>query len=95
VIAVVTLQNGWQNATTAPDENTLANAEGVLDFTVEYWDGDSWVMIPNGSVAGNDRALRRFTFAAVITTKIRVVITNSRNNWSRLVEVEAWGCPAT
>jgi hypothetical protein len=92
-IAVVTLQNGWQTATTAPDENTLATAEGILDFVVEYWDGAAWVAIPNGSVTGNDRALRRFTFTAVTTTKIRVVITNSRNNWSRLVEVEAWGCP--
>lgn len=92
-IAVVTLQNGWQNATTAPDENTLATAEGILDFVVEYWDGSAWVAIPNGSVTGNDRARRRFTFAAITTTKIRVNITNARNNWSRLVEVEAWGCP--
>ena len=92
-IAVVTLQNNWQNAATAPNENTLATAEGIIDFTVEYWNGSAWVVIPNGSVAGNDRALRRFTFTAITTTKIRVTITNARNNWSRLVEVEAWGCP--
>ena len=61
--------------------------------TIKQMPGESWVMIPNGSVVGNECALRRFTFAAINTTKIRVNITNSRNNWSRLVEVEAWGCP--
>jgi hypothetical protein len=49
------------------------------------------VTILGGNVTGNDKAWRQFIFAGVTTTKIRVVINNSRNNWSRLVEVEAMG----
>jgi len=91
-INVYTLQNNWTNAG-EPTETTSANAEGILDFDVQYWNGSTWVTVPNGSVTGNDKALRRFMFASITTTKIRVNITNARNNWSRLVEVEAYGCP--
>jgi len=33
----------------------------------------------------------RLTFPAVATTKIRVVVNSSLANYSRIVEVEAWG----
>ena len=93
-INVFTLQNGWQSGA-QPTLLTSASGEGILDFSVEYWDGTNWVTVPNGSVTANDKAWRQFLLAPVVTTKIRVVITNARNNWSRLVEVEAWGCPAS
>lgn len=92
-INVITLQNNWQNALTRPDQNTLASGEGILDFDVQYWNGQQWVTIPGGNVTGNDKALRQFLFTAITTTKIRVFVNNSRNNWSRLVEVEALGVP--
>lgn len=92
-INVFTLQNNWQNAG-EPTESTSASLEGILDFDVQYWNGTDWVTVPNGSVTGNDKAWRQFIFAAITTTKIRVVVNNSRNNWSRIVEVEAYGCPA-
>ena len=88
-INVFTLQNNWQ-AGAPVTLSSKADSEGILDFTVEYWDGSQWVVI--NAVSGNERAWRQFTFAPVTTTAIRVVITNARNNWSRLVEVEAWGC---
>jgi hypothetical protein len=91
-INVFTLQNNWQNAG-EPTLDTSASGEGILDFSVEYWDGSQWLTVTNGNVTGNDKAWRQFLFEPVTTTKIRVVITNSRNNWSRLVEVEAYGCP--
>lgn len=89
-ISVYTLQNNWQNAAVEPTETTSASAEGILDFTVEYWNGSAWVNI--ASVTGNDKAMRVFQFPQVTTTKIRVVVTAARNNWSRIVEVEAKGC---
>jgi hypothetical protein len=89
-IDVFTLQNNWQ-AGAPVTLSSKADAEGILDFTVEYWDGNQWVVIE--AVTGNERAWRQFTFAPVTTSAIRVVIANARNNWSRLVEVEAWGCP--
>ena len=89
-INVITLQNNWRTAG-PPDLTTSCSGEGILDFDVQYWNGAAWVNITGGSVTGNDKAWRQFTFAAITTTKIRVVVNNSRNNWSRIVEVEAVG----
>lgn len=90
-IRVYTLQNNWKNNPGEPDENTSCSGEGILDFDVQTWNGTDWVTVPGGNVTGNDRALRKFTFPAITTTKFRVVIHNSRNNWSRIVELEAYG----
>ena len=46
--------------------------------------------MPGGTVTGNDKALRVFSFPAVTTSKVRVIVNNSRNNWSRVVEIEAY-----
>ena len=91
-INVFTLQNNWTTAG-EPNLTTPATGEGILDFDVQYWNGTAWVTVPGGSVTGNDKAWRQFLFTAVTTTKIRVAVNNSRNNYSRIVEVEAFGCP--
>lgn len=90
-IDVITLQNNWTSAG-QPDLTTFCSAEGILDFDVQYWNGSDWVTVPSGSVTGNDKAWRQFTFTPVTTTKIRVVVNNSRNNYSRIVGLEAYGC---
>ena len=90
-IRVYTLQNDYRN----PVEPTLltpADFYGIEDFNVEYWDGDSWETVTGGNVTGNDKAMRIFAFAPVTTSKIRVVVTKARMNWSRITEVEAFGC---
>jgi len=89
-INVFTLQNNWTTAG-QPTLTTPATGEGILDFDVQYWNGSAWVTVPSGSVTGNDKAWRQFLFSAITTTKIRVVVNNSRNNYSRIVEVEAFG----
>jgi len=90
-IRVYTLQNNWTTAG-EPDANTPATGEGILDFRLEYWTGTAWTQIPGTpNVTDNDKAMRAFTFPAVTTSKIRVVVTASRNNWSRIVELEAYG----
>jgi hypothetical protein len=35
--------------------------------------------------------MRVFTFPAITTTKIRVVVNDARSHWSRITEVEAFG----
>jgi hypothetical protein len=45
-------------------------------------------------VTGNDKVMRVFTFPEVTTSNIRVVVNNGRSYFSRIVEVEAFGCPA-
>ena len=88
-INVFTLQNDWRNGG-EPGPATLANAEGILDFEVQTWDGSTWVTVPNGSITGNDKAMRTFTFAPITTSKIRILVHSARNNWTRIVEVEAY-----
>jgi hypothetical protein len=90
-IRVYTVQNNFQNPV-EPDANTPADYYGILDFEVQYWDGVAWQTVPGGSVTGNDKALRVFSFPDLATTKIRVFVNNGRNHFSRIVEVEAFGC---
>ena len=91
-IRVYTLQNNWRTAG-EPTATSLATGEGILDFIVQTWDGTQWVTVLGGNVTGNDKAMRVFTFSPITTSKMRVVVNNARNNWSRIVEVEAYGCP--
>jgi hypothetical protein len=90
-IRVYTLQNDFRNPV-EPTPDTPATSYGILDFEVQYLNGATWTPVPGGTVTGNDKALRVFTFPDVTTTKIRVVVTNAREHHSRIVEVEAFGC---
>lgn len=65
---------------------------GLVDFNVEYWNGSSWVAVTGGTVTGNNKIWRQFTFAPVSTMKIRVYITAcaGSNDYSRIVEIQAW-----
>jgi serine protease AprX len=100
-IRVFTLQNNWTTAG-EPNEFSPATGEGILDFiaqvcygTCDVNNNTGWVTIPGGNVTGNDKAMRVFTFDPLTTglnvRRIRVVVNNSRNNWSRIVELEAFG----
>ena len=93
-IRVYTLQNDFTNPQ-EPTPEMIASDNGLLDFDVQTWDGSQWVTIPGGSVTDNDRVMRVFTFPDVTTTNIRIYVTNARNHFSRIVEVEAFGCTAT
>lgn len=90
-IRVYTLQNNWWSAG-EPTETTLATSEGILNFEVQRFDGTQWLTVPSGVVTGNDKAMRIFTLPPMTAThKIRVVVTAARTNWTRIVEVEAFG----
>jgi hypothetical protein len=64
---------------------------GLTEFVVQYWDGTAWVVVPGGNVAGNNLVWRQFLFAPLTTTRIRVLVTSSADQWSRITEVEARG----
>ncbi|MEM7030838.1 MAG: glycosyl hydrolase [Chloroflexota bacterium] len=88
-INIFTLQDDFEN----PVEPTLDmtfNQFGITDFAVEYWDNDAWQTIPGGLVSDNNKIWRQFTFAPITTTGIRVQVYNALNQYSRIVEVEAW-----
>ena len=93
-IDVITQQDNYQNPV-EPSLSQTFSLYGITAFDVQYWNGSSWVTVPGGSVTGNNKVWRRFTFAPVTTSKIRVVVnTGQDNTYSRVVEVEAWNTSA-
>lgn len=91
-INVYTLQNNYQSGGT-PTVDTAADHHGIIDFDVQYWTGSAWVTVPGGEIRGNTKALRTISFGGLATSKIRINVLNGRVFYSRIVEVEAIGCP--
>jgi RHS repeat-associated protein len=93
-INVFTGQDNWQNPS-EPTEAMTFSLYGLTSYDVQYWSGSSWVTAPGGSVTGNNKVWRKFTFAPITTSKIRVLTHASVDGYSRLTEVEAWGTEAS
>jgi hypothetical protein len=67
---------------------------GITAFEAQYStnSGGSWSDVPGGSVVGNNLIWRKFTFSAISgVTNVRVLVHNSLQSYSRVVELEAWG----
>ena len=92
-IDVITIQDSWW-APSEPTESMLFFNNGPTGFEVEYFDGLNWVNIPGAVVTGNNKVWRKFTFAPIVTDKIRVLINSAKSVSSILIEVEAYGVPA-
>jgi subtilisin family serine protease/sulfur relay (sulfurtransferase) complex TusBCD TusD component (DsrE family) len=74
-----------------PTETMTFTKYGLRDFEAQYWNGVAWATIPGTVVTNNDLVWRRLTFTPIITARIRIVTTKALANYSRIVEVEAWG----
>lgn len=92
-INVVTVQDSDQNPP-EPTQGTTFSLHGITAFEVQYWTGSAWVTVPNGSVTGNNKVWRQFTFSPIVTSKVRVLVNNALNTRSRIVELEAWNMPS-
>lgn len=88
-IDVFAAQDNLSNPST-PTLSTTFKKYGIKNFTVQYWDGATWQAVPGGVVTGNNKVWRQFTFAAITTSKVRVLITAAADTTSRIVELEAW-----
>lgn len=86
-IVVTTLQDNYSSPIEPTTATTFATY-GIRNYSVQYWNGSSWVVL--GSAVANNKVLRRFTFPAVTTAYIRVHITGALQNYARVVEVEAY-----
>ncbi|MDQ3802234.1 MAG: discoidin domain-containing protein [Acidobacteriota bacterium] len=78
-----------------PTEATTFTLYGLTAFDVQYWTGSAWATVPGGSVAGNNKVWRKFTFPAVTTSKVRVVVNGGGSGHSRIAEVEAYEASAS
>ena len=92
-INVFSLHDNYTQQNT-PTETQTFTLYGLLAFDVQYWNGSSWVTVPGGSVTGNNKVWRKFTFSPITTSKIRVTINSVPDSWSRVVEIQAFGTSA-
>lgn len=94
-IRVYTLQDNYRNpqVVTADTATTLY---GLIDFDVQHFDAatGSWVTVPGGAIRGNNKVMRVIPGLNLTTSRIRVNVLNARDQYSRIVEVEAYGCNA-
>ncbi len=91
-IDVFSVQDNFMSPSDPTPTMTFTNY-GLVAFDVQYWNGSTWVTIPGGSVTGNNLVWRTFTFAPVSTNAIRVVVKGAPDQWSRVVEIEAYVAP--
>src|SRR5581483_1701529 len=87
-VVVYSIQDNYTNPL-EPTDATTFSLYGVVDFTVDGWDGSAWVTL--ATVTGNNLVKRTVTFPAYTTDRIRVNVTNALNGYSRITEIEAWG----
>lgn len=89
-IDVYTLQDSFA-APQEPTEAMTFSRYGITDFDVQYWNGSAWVTVPGGSVTANRQVWRKFTFGAITTPSIRVLVRGGVDGYSRITEIEAYG----
>ncbi len=93
-IRVYTLQNDFRNPV-EPTPLTQADLYGIKDFEVQTCNGATCTTIPVvGTVTNNDKAMRIIVLPTPVqATGVRIVVNMGRVYFSRIVEVEAFGCP--
>ena len=62
-IDVFTVQDEYWNPQ-PPTETMTFTQYGIVDFDVQYWNGSTWVTIPNGTINGNNKIWRKFCVLA-------------------------------
>ncbi|HEV7473108.1 MAG TPA: hypothetical protein VGN90_03600, partial [Pyrinomonadaceae bacterium] len=92
-IDVYTLKDDYNSGSTVSEATTFSSY-GITNFEVQYWNGSGWVVVPGGTVTGNNLVKRKFVFTAIATNRIRVVVNGSADGYSRVVELEAFSCAA-
>ena len=92
-VDVFSMQDSYRTPS-EPTPSMTFGAYGLKAFQVQYWNGSAWVDVPGGAVANNNLVWRQVQFAAVTTSKIRILVTSALNFYSRVMEIEAWGVAA-
>jgi hypothetical protein len=88
-INVFSVQEDFMNPV-EPTES-MTTPYGLVDFKVEILTTVGWTTVKNGVVAANGKVWRKFTFAPITATKIKVTVTSGGAGHSRITEIEAWG----
>ncbi len=86
-VNLFSVQDDWKNPSQPASTQTFAYY-GVKAFSVEYWTGSAWAPIQGATVTNNTLVWRTVSFSPVTTDRIRVVITDTADGFSRLTELE-------
>jgi hypothetical protein len=89
-IDVISLRDNFTDSITPYTLSETGSLYLCTEFTVEYYDGAAWVLVED--VTGNVNPWRRFTFAAVSATQIRITVNavgSSASGSVRMIEIEA------
>jgi RHS repeat-associated protein len=90
-IDVFTLQDSYVSPS-EPTSTMTFSSYGLSEYTLQYWDGSAWQSVPGGHPIANNKVWTRISFAAITTSKIKVVTNDAVDHgYSRVTEVEAWG----
>lgn len=88
-IDIFTIQDGYWAPNALTPTSTFYQY-GITAFYLQTWNGSQWVTIPSSVTSGNHLVWKKFTFAPITTDKIRLVMTDSPDGYSRVAEIEAW-----
>lgn len=88
-IHVFTLQDAWNNSV-EPTTGMTFTLYGLTGYDLQYWTGSSWVTVPGGTVTGNNKIWKTFTFSPISTSKLRVLTNAAPDGVSRVTEIEAY-----
>ncbi|HET7778266.1 MAG TPA: Ig-like domain repeat protein, partial [Rudaea sp.] len=92
-VVVYSVQDNFLEPVEPTDTMTFTKY-GLTAFSVQGWNGASWVTL--GAVSGNSLVKRTVSFAPYTTDRIRVIVTAVADNlWSRITEIEAWTSSAS
>jgi hypothetical protein len=89
-VDVFSMQDGYKTPA-EPTPMMTFSAYGLIDFTIQYWDGADWQTVPNGTVRGNTLVWHRIVFPPLTTSRIRVLSERAGDGSTRIIEVEAYG----
>jgi hypothetical protein len=73
-----------------PTPYTVATANYLTSYDVEYWTGTKWQLIPGGRVTNNKLVRRQFLFSPIATDRIRILTHTGNGRNHEIAEVEAW-----
>ncbi len=90
-VVVYSVQDNWTSPI-QPTDTLTGSLYVVRNFTVQGWNGASWVTL--ATVTGNSLIKRTVTFSQYTTDRIRINVTSTPDGASRITEVEAWGVNA-
>ena len=87
-VSVYSVQDAY-SAPIEPTDTMTFNNYGLVNFSVQGWDGSGWITL--ATVSGNNLVKRTLNFSAFTTDRIRITITAAADGYARATEVEAWG----